>query len=146
MKEQKQKVSSPLFSALQGKALLEIVLYNSLRIFCTFIVESPSLESLLDRYHILHLQPMVDIRSRAWRSSSIVGLIVEDLWSVRFLTIQRTGFASSSSYFTLTFLGDWMLAILKIILLINCQRECLVLFLHSANYDLNIYDFGPACY
>uniref|UniRef100_A0A7N2LFK0 Uncharacterized protein n=1 Tax=Quercus lobata TaxID=97700 RepID=A0A7N2LFK0_QUELO len=51
MKEQKQKVSSPLFSALQ------------------------------DRYHILHLQPMVDIRSRAWRSSSIVGLIVEDLWS-----------------------------------------------------------------
>ncbi|KAL0007708.1 hypothetical protein SO802_009210 [Lithocarpus litseifolius] len=33
---------------------------------------------------------MVDIRSRAWRGSSIVGLIVEDLWSVSFLTIQRT--------------------------------------------------------
>ena len=82
MKEQKQRVSSPLFSALQGKALLEIVLYNnSLCIFCTFIVESPSFESLLDHYHILHLQPMVDIQSRAWRSSSIVGLIVEDLWS-----------------------------------------------------------------
>ena len=100
MKEQKQKVSSPLFSALQGKALLEIVLYNSLCIFYTFIEESPSFESLLDRYHILHLQPMVDIRSRAWRSSSIVGLIVEDLWSVSFLTVQRTGFASSSSYFS----------------------------------------------
>ena len=100
MKEQKQKVLSPLFSALQGKALLEIVLYNSLCTFCTFIVESPSFESLLDRYHILHLQPMVDIRSRAWRTSSIVGLIVEDLWSVSFLTIQRTGFASSSSYFS----------------------------------------------
>ena len=58
-------------------------------------MESPSFESLL----------MVDIQSRAWRSSSIVGLIVEDLWSVSFLTIQRTGFASSSTPSLLFFLN-----------------------------------------
>ena len=32
-----------------------------------------------------------------------------------------------------------MLAILKIILLINCQRECLVLFLHSANWPEHMW-------
>ena len=49
--------------------------------FFFFVWKSPSLDSLLDHYHILHLQPTV----------SIFETVVEDLWSVSFLTIWRTG-------------------------------------------------------
>ena len=49
--------------------------------FFFFLWKSPSLDSLLDHYHILHLQPTV----------FIFETVVEDLWSVSFLTIWRTG-------------------------------------------------------
>ena len=92
-KEQKQKVSSPLFLALQGKPYQKlyciIVFVFFFFFFCTsysrLLPYSPS--STTSLY----------IRFRAWRSSSIVGLIVEDLWYVSFLTTRRTGFVSSST-------------------------------------------------